>query len=160
MYDESKKKDIIVPSSELYHYGILGQKWGVRRFQNPDGSLTDEGKQRYYDYKSVDNKPEYLRTNSDRKIENRYAQARLWINDKKYRQHLGISNERYKEIKRKVTKMISEANRRINFKTEYQYHNELQNRLYKDKEFIEISNYIHSFDNVPYSEVITNLIDL
>ena len=30
----------------LMHYGILGQKWGVRRFQNPDGSLTAKGKAR------------------------------------------------------------------------------------------------------------------
>ena len=33
--------------SELYHYGIPGQKWGQRRFQNPDGSLTAEGRARY-----------------------------------------------------------------------------------------------------------------
>lgn len=32
---------------ELYHHGILGQKWGVRRFQNEDGSLTEAGKRRY-----------------------------------------------------------------------------------------------------------------
>ena len=32
---------------ELYHYGIPGQKWGVRRFQNPDGTLTEKGKKRY-----------------------------------------------------------------------------------------------------------------
>lgn len=32
---------------ELYHHGILGQKWYLRRFQNPDGSLTTEGKKRY-----------------------------------------------------------------------------------------------------------------
>lgn len=32
---------------ELYHHGILGQKWGVRRYQNSDGSLTDEGRKRY-----------------------------------------------------------------------------------------------------------------
>lgn len=31
----------------LEHHGILGQKWGVRRFQNPDGTLTEEGKARY-----------------------------------------------------------------------------------------------------------------
>ena len=31
----------------LMHWGILGQKWGVRRFQNPDGTLTAQGKERY-----------------------------------------------------------------------------------------------------------------
>lgn len=34
-------------TDELYHHGIKGQKWGIRRFQNPDGSLTAEGKKRY-----------------------------------------------------------------------------------------------------------------
>lgn len=32
----------------LAHHGILGQKWGVRRYQNADGTLTEEGKRRYY----------------------------------------------------------------------------------------------------------------
>ena len=32
----------------LEHHGVLGQKWGVRRFQNKDGSLTEEGKRRVY----------------------------------------------------------------------------------------------------------------
>lgn len=36
-------------SVELYHHGIKGQKWGVRRFQNKDGTRTAAGKQRYSD---------------------------------------------------------------------------------------------------------------
>lgn len=32
---------------ELYHHGVKGMKWGVRRYQNKDGSLTPAGKKRY-----------------------------------------------------------------------------------------------------------------
>lgn len=32
---------------EFYHHGIKGMKWGVRRYQNADGSLTPEGQKRY-----------------------------------------------------------------------------------------------------------------
>ena len=38
-----------VHSEELYHHGIKGMKWGVRRFQNKDGTLTNAGKKRYSD---------------------------------------------------------------------------------------------------------------
>lgn len=33
--------------TELYHHGIKGQRWGVRRYQNKDRTLTNTGKKRY-----------------------------------------------------------------------------------------------------------------
>lgn len=38
--------DILAKDGELYHYGVKGMKWGVRRYQNADGSLTAAGKKR------------------------------------------------------------------------------------------------------------------
>ena len=35
---------VIIKESELYHHGIKGMKWGIRRFQNPDGTYTEAGK--------------------------------------------------------------------------------------------------------------------
>lgn len=45
----------------LMHYGVLGMKWGVRRYQNPDGSLTAAGKKRYSHMSSSKLKKEFTK---------------------------------------------------------------------------------------------------
>lgn len=45
-YENPAKIDTKTPVEQLYHHGILGQKWGIRRFQKMDGTRTTAGKKR------------------------------------------------------------------------------------------------------------------
>ena len=60
-----------IPESELKHHGIVGMKWGVRRYQNPDGTLTELGKKHY---KKLDDK--WVKKNSEKIRAKAYKQSK------------------------------------------------------------------------------------
>ena len=59
----------------LAHHGVKNQRWGVRRFQNPDGSLTEEGKRRIKTLHSKSDKldAKKAKMNSPRKVNSKLA---------------------------------------------------------------------------------------
>ena len=63
--------------NELYHYGVKGQKWGVRRYQNSDGSLTDAGKKRVAKLNAKINK-------ADKKAIESFNSSKKHFQDKKF----------------------------------------------------------------------------
>ena len=86
----------------LIHYGILGQKWGQRRYQNEDGSYTPEGKMRRKDEKRFSlekspngthpkfyNKKKIIRDLSDNEIKRRNERLEL---ENRYRRNLNEFN--------------------------------------------------------------------
>lgn len=85
--------------TELYHHGIKGQRWGVRRFQNKDGSYTAAGKKRYQ------------ATNGD--FVDKYEKASRFDADDMYTtvrstsRMLSGTNKRYKKLDQKIADAVS-----------------------------------------------------
>lgn len=101
-------------SNELYHFGVKGMKWGVRRYQNEDGSLTKAGSKRYArdarerDYNEYDptnssyyktsgkngGKKSYLKVNADRYVKEDMRRAKNLVDStKKINDSIKVANQ-------------------------------------------------------------------
>lgn len=104
--------------TNLIHYGIQGQKWGVRRFQNEDGTLTPEGIERYSklldrsknssrDYKKLE-KFERKKIHLSRGSDEMYEHA----NNAADKRQIGKDPSRH--VQKYVNASLKEANRIVN----------------------------------------------
>ena len=73
----------------LMHHGIKGMKWGVRRYQNKDGSLTSAGKKRYNRKDYVDDKNRFYEEGSKK-----------YTDPKKYKRYTDTRDEAYRIAKK------------------------------------------------------------
>lgn len=98
----------------LAHHGIKGQRWGVRRYQNPDGSLTNAGKMRYR-----------LEADTSNRAPWQYSAEPIDLNVKPYkskkREPIKSAEERYKEMNRRVQREVDRFTSDITDKDEKEY---------------------------------------
>ena len=92
--------------NELYHWGILGMKWGVRRYQNKDGSLTPAGKKRYDDEQAHD---DYKKARSKSTREMTDAELQMAIRRLQMEQQYNNLNPRKVSRGEKISNAIVKA---------------------------------------------------
>ena len=101
MYEQARAQVIM-------HYGISGQQWHVRRFQNEDGSLTEEGKRRYGYYDRGDGTKDYKRIHKDAESDAReFARAKAFYGE-------GAGTRR-KQIKNKISERMKDEDYKKEF---------------------------------------------
>lgn len=87
---------------ELYHYGVKGMKWGIRRYQNKDGSLTPKGK-KHYDNMSG--------TEMHKKLQKTYNKSKGGLFGKNYGENVTRVMEEQKERESNLKKRLSSENK-------------------------------------------------
>ena len=95
---------MVVYSDELRHHGIRGMKWGVRRYQNPDGSLTAAGKKRY-DSISPDRTRKEMQKAVNAQRGKKYGSANRWMSG----YGIGKNSDKVKAEKQKAYKDWTES---------------------------------------------------
>jgi len=124
--------------NELYHHGIPGMKWGVRRYQNPDGTLTAAGKKRKVKQDASDERYRQKQVKATERYHNRSKHSGLY----------GIHREKgINALQKEVEK--SEAKYRKTGETKYMNKaelakNEIVGREYlKNLEIAKVKNLTH-----------------
>ena len=93
----------------LAHHGIKGQKWGIRRFQNPDGTLTEAGKKQ----QALDGIPRSTRRDA-KKDAKEYATAKMYYGE-------GAGTRR-----KRINAIVNQRSKDAAYKKAYDYYSENQ----------------------------------
>lgn len=127
-------------NDELYHYGVLGMRWGVRRYQKKDGTLTNSGKKRY-----------------DKEMERLKTEERIIKNKKRTQSKL----EKL-EAKRKTVEELKKNSNKPKEKSVKEYSDaelrEIVNRLQLEKQYKDLSPKQVSIGKTVVNRIVKNVV--
>lgn len=137
---------------ELKHYGTIGQKWGVRKWQNPDGTFNEAGKERYFGSSKKksgsDDEGEKLGSIKDFTAKNFVMQNDRHVFKKVKK------NPEYYNTEGLTDDEIMEAIRRVEKHNPYKnYGVSLRDEIYRTKMNKDINKYVRSNTNVNPQEI-------
>ena len=111
-------------TDELYHHGILGMRWGIRRYQNADGSYTNEDKKRY-----INDKTKHI-TSESKRIEAAKKYAKKWNNNKNVKNYKQSSKDfkiADKLRNKKLSQLTNQELKTLNNRQQLEYNYKLNN---------------------------------
>lgn len=141
----------------IAHHGIKGQKWGYRRWQNSDGTLTPAGKEHYS--KGVAGARRKLKEGKIRKLNRRLDKQESWLNDPKTKTQLARANtksESYKRAQLEYQRRQDRADRAILFKDFKQARADRAYRKMVRANPVKSQKFIERYSKVEYNFSVTN----
>lgn len=140
---------------ELYHFGIKGQKWGIRRYQNKDGSLTPAGKKRVSkQYKKlIDKTNSRISKKESKTYVDAYNKAANHMNNGGIKKYNAEQQKKYGDKYAERDGYISDYEQMFFELVEKNYNKTVKDLITSDKDYVKAMKLVEKYNMTSWSDM-------